>query len=97
VLGGAAVVACGLLVGWIVSLSHEPVDGTDAVGMTMMSAFFLAVLAGLAAVVLLACALWLHLYNRRSPAPVPAGWYADPESPSSLRYWDGRLWTQHTA
>ena len=25
------------------------------------------------------------------------GWYADPQSPALLRYWDGSIWTQHTA
>ena len=29
-----------------------------------------------------------------SPAP---GWYADPATPQSLRYWDGRGWTDHVA
>jgi hypothetical protein len=32
--------------------------------------------------------------------PVPragADWYADPEDPSTLRYWDGRQWTHHTS
>lgn len=26
----------------------------------------------------------------------PAAWYADPYDPGSLRYWDGRAWTEHT-
>jgi Protein of unknown function (DUF2510) len=25
----------------------------------------------------------------------PAAWYADPENPSGMRYWDGRQWTEH--
>jgi Protein of unknown function (DUF2510)/Domain of unknown function (DUF4352) len=25
----------------------------------------------------------------------PEGWYADPTNPSLLRYWDGRVWTEH--
>ena len=25
----------------------------------------------------------------------PAGWYADPWTPSAIRYWDGRGWTPH--
>ena len=28
------------------------------------------------------------------PAP---GWYADPEAPAYLRYWDGSGWTEHRA
>jgi heat shock protein HtpX len=30
--------------------------------------------------------------------PPPAGWYADPAGvPRTLRYWDGQVWTAHTA
>lgn len=25
----------------------------------------------------------------------PAAWYADPENPEGMRYWDGRQWTEH--
>jgi hypothetical protein len=28
---------------------------------------------------------------------VAAGWYADPEQPSLLRWWDGTTWTEHRA
>lgn len=28
---------------------------------------------------------------------VPAGWYPDPHSVSTQRYWDGVAWTDHTA
>ncbi|MBO3142516.1 RDD family protein [Dermatophilus congolensis] len=27
----------------------------------------------------------------------PSGWYDDPDDPDLLRYWDGVLWTEHTA
>lgn len=27
----------------------------------------------------------------------PAGWFADPEQPGQLRYWDGSQWTEHRA
>ena len=30
-------------------------------------------------------------------AQTPAGWYPDPQSPASVRYWDGATWTQQTA
>ena len=33
-----------------------------------------------------------------SPTPLPpAGWYGDPYRTARLRYWDGRIWTGHTA
>jgi hypothetical protein len=25
----------------------------------------------------------------------PAAWYADPENPAGMRYWDGARWTEH--
>ncbi len=25
----------------------------------------------------------------------PAAWYADPENPQGMRYWDGTHWTEH--
>jgi len=28
-------------------------------------------------------------------AATPAGWYPDPDDPSSQRYWDGSAWTDH--
>jgi len=31
-----------------------------------------------------------------APNP-PAGWYPDPASPQSVRYWDGATWTEHRA
>ena len=31
-----------------------------------------------------------------APRPV-AGWYADPQAPGGLRYWDGEDWTEHRA
>jgi Protein of unknown function (DUF2510) len=31
-------------------------------------------------------------------APTPSGWYPDPTgSPGSIRYFDGQVWTAHTA
>jgi hypothetical protein len=29
--------------------------------------------------------------------PLTPGWYDDPESPEQLRYFDGVVWTRHTA
>jgi hypothetical protein len=34
--------------------------------------------------------------NGQPPAIAP-GWYPDPHGPGSLRYFDGRSWTEHTA
>ncbi len=31
------------------------------------------------------------------PAGPPAAWYDDPSTPGQYRYWDGVVWTQHTA
>ncbi|MFY2786609.1 MULTISPECIES: DUF4429 domain-containing protein [Nocardiaceae] len=31
------------------------------------------------------------------PPHVPAGWYPNPDRNGSLRYWDGQMWTTHTA
>jgi hypothetical protein len=37
---------------------------------------------------------------RSNPAPAgggsPPGWYGDPGGSASWRYWDGRIWTEHT-
>lgn len=30
------------------------------------------------------------------PEAIPAGWYADPDEPSTRRYWDGEEWTDWT-
>lgn len=27
----------------------------------------------------------------------PAGWYPDPRNPGQIRFWDGSVWTEHTA
>ena len=31
------------------------------------------------------------------PAAVPAGWYPDPADLPQHRFWDGTVWTEHTA
>ncbi len=31
------------------------------------------------------------------PPSVPAGWYSDPNNGQLQRYWDGTIWTEHTA
>lgn len=33
----------------------------------------------------------------RGRAALTPGWYDDPQSPTSLRYWDGMAWTDRTA
>ena len=32
-----------------------------------------------------------------STAAAPAGWHPDPTGAHELRYWDGRVWTEHVA
>jgi Protein of unknown function (DUF2510) len=35
---------------------------------------------------------------RAMASPAPSGWYPDPaRNPGSLRYFDGQVWTSHTA
>lgn len=34
---------------------------------------------------------------KSGPARPLAGWYTDPELADTLRYWDGKTWTKHTA
>ncbi len=31
------------------------------------------------------------------PPGIPAGWYPDADNDKLLRYWDGQVWTEHTA
>jgi len=33
--------------------------------------------------------------NNLSDQAIPAGWYADPDDASQLRWWDGSIWTSH--
>lgn len=33
--------------------------------------------------------------NEGEERTAAAGWYSDPDSAGSLRYWDGREWTEH--
>lgn len=37
------------------------------------------------------------LMSTHTPQLAAPGWYADPQSPQSLRYFDGSSWTQHVA
>lgn len=36
-------------------------------------------------------------YDPPPPVAMPAGWYPDPAGPTTVRYWDGSAWTEHTA
>jgi len=35
--------------------------------------------------------------SSQDPSPPPAAWYDDPSTPGQYRYWDGAVWTPHTA
>jgi hypothetical protein len=78
-----------LLVGWLFVLLVAAVYDV-AVGRYVGAGFLLAL--GVATVVL----------DRRQRAAAadagpgaPAGWYADPDAPDRIRYWDGTGWTEH--
>jgi uncharacterized membrane protein YhaH (DUF805 family) len=36
-------------------------------------------------------------YDPPPQVAMPAGWYPDPAGPTTVRYWDGAAWTEHTA
>ncbi|MFN8168955.1 MAG: DUF805 domain-containing protein [Candidatus Nanopelagicales bacterium] len=36
-------------------------------------------------------------YDPPPSTAMPAGWYPDPAGPTTVRYWDGAAWTEHTA
>ncbi len=40
---------------------------------------------------------WSPAYDMLSTMSQPAGWYDDPDDPTSLRYFDGVIWTQNRA
>ncbi len=57
-------------------------------------------LIGVAALLLLGALLaWLSAGRQAgvSSPQLSPGWYDDPDSPKSLRYWDGVRWTEKTA
>jgi hypothetical protein len=62
-----------------------------------------------AAVAITGVVLWIVGASRRrrermlsyanavvAPTMPPPGWYPDPGQPGRQRYWDGRIWTEHT-
>jgi hypothetical protein len=69
--------------------------------------FGAGLLVGIAGVVLLIVGIVRRSRARRQPyayaaggyqpgAPPPAGWYTDPQTPGTMRWWDGTRWTDQT-
>ncbi len=84
---------------FITDVASEP-SGSDAEGMGPIVA-----MGGLMAAVAIVVFLVLlashrepsHTVPPRPVTPAPAGWFVDPHSEASWRYWDGTTWTGHTA
>ena len=96
----APFVGAAALFGWLANLAvHAPHDGTHAAGgveaisMFMLSIAFLG--AALIGVETLLLARWqTHSTVALSPSPTcPPGWYIDPWSQGTTRWWDGSHWT----
>lgn len=35
--------------------------------------------------------------RKKGPVAAPPGWYADPNEPQTMRFWDGQKWTDSPA
>lgn len=92
-LGAAAAGLAGFLVGKNATDSFRP----QPPGMWVL--YGLAGILVLGAIMMFAAA---QAPTAQPPSPSSApglvpGWYDDPESPRTLRYWDGAAWTDKTA
>ena len=84
-----------LLVTAVVTAFHEPDTGTDSRGMTI-SYGLITIVFLTAAAIAFATAAVARRAPSRPPAPAP-GWYADPSSIATWRFWDGHGWTDRVA
>jgi len=73
----------------------QPDDGTDSLGMLLMSCFLMAIFCFVGAVALTVFGIILR--KRPNVVRPTAAWYPDPTGQAALRYWDGTVWTDHTA
>lgn len=93
---GASVVAALVLIAGLtlaaltLFLGAQPEDGTDSIGMLMLSTVTMSAVCLLVGGLLAArvAGEW-----QRARCPAPAAWYPDPAGTGRKRYWDGTAWS----